>query len=69
MSVQIYHIEGYSRVDHFGQEIVRRAGEHHQTVAEARQAVRGVIASLPNLCRDAGAPRIGWSRGDRHGVI
>lgn len=69
MSITIHHAQGYSTVDHFGPEIIHRAGEHHTTVAAARAAVARAVAEMPESCKTSGAPRIVWSRGDKSGIV
>jgi hypothetical protein len=56
--ITIYHVAGYSRVDHFGPEIVSRAGAHHRALAEAKAAVKAAAAELPDAAHHAGLPRI-----------
>jgi hypothetical protein len=69
MTVTIHHAQGYSKADHFGLEIVHRAGEYHLNVVAARAAVARAIAEMPESCASAGAPRIVWSRGNKSGII
>jgi hypothetical protein len=54
----LYHIPGYSRVDHYGAEIVRRAGATHLSLRAARAAVAAAQAEMPDAMRREGAPRI-----------
>ena len=69
MNVTIHHAQGYSRVDHFAPEIIRRAGERHPNVAAARAAVARAIAEMPEACSVIGAPRIVWTRDNKTGII
>jgi hypothetical protein len=59
----LVHIEGYSRADHFGPEIINRVQANagrctFDTLAEARREAKRAIGELPDSARAAGLPRI-----------
>lgn len=67
--ITLHHIPGYSRVDHFGPEVLHRV-EHNSggikfpTITAARAAVRAAMAEMPDSMCKAGPPRIDGVRDD-----
>ena len=69
MTISIYHVAGYSQVDHFGPEIVNRVrlntgSVSFQTIKDARAAVRQAMSEMPESMNRMGPPRIDAVRDD-----